>query len=102
MNMASSTVEHPITQWLRNTNAFWFSLYTSIAAFCLYTCVFAFRKAFTAATFEGIVYWGISYKVWLVTLQVIGYALSKFIGIRKATDIKLTVEQYKTVFANGL
>jgi hypothetical protein len=57
-------------------------------AFSLYTCVYAFRKTFSVATFEGIAYAGVSYKVWLVTFQVIGYALSKFVGIKIISELK--------------
>lgn len=35
-------------------------------------------------------YWGISYKVWLVTFQGIGYALSKFAGIKIISELKPT------------
>jgi MFS family permease len=82
------TTESKITHWLRNTNNFWFVLFTGCAAFFCYTCVYAFRKSFSAATFEGITYLGVSYKVWLVTAQVIGYALSKFIGIKIISELK--------------
>ncbi|MBA4053537.1 MAG: hypothetical protein C0490_02385 [Marivirga sp.] len=57
-------------------------------AFCLYTCVYAFRKTFSVATFDGISYLGISYKVWLVTFQVVGYAFSKFVGIKVISELK--------------
>jgi len=80
--------ESPITRWLRQTNAFWFALYATVMAFSLYTCVYAFRKTFSVATFEGIAYLGISYKVWLVTFQVIGYGLSKFVGIKVIAELK--------------
>jgi MFS family permease len=50
--------------------------------------VYAFRKTFSVATFDGIQFAGISYKVWLVTFQVIGYALSKFIGIKVISELK--------------
>lgn len=43
--------------------------------------MYAFRKPFTVAAFD-LAYWGISYKVWLVTAQVLGYMCSKFYGIR--------------------
>jgi hypothetical protein len=33
-------------------------------------------------------YWGISYKVWLVTFQIVGYGLSKFIGIKVISELK--------------
>lgn len=77
-----------ITNWLKRANGFWFSLYATLMAFCLYTCVYAFRKTFSVATFEGISYWGISFKVWLVTFQVVGYALSKFVGIKIISELK--------------
>jgi hypothetical protein len=84
----TGTEEHPITRWLKRTNGFMFSVYATAAAFCLYTCVYAFRKTFAAATFEGTSYWGMDYKVWLVIFQVVGYALSKFIGIKIISELK--------------
>ncbi len=86
--MALSSAEHPLTRWLRQLHPVGFTLYASLTAFCLYTCVYAFRKTFAAATFEGLAYAGISYKVWLVTFQVLGYALSKFIGIRVISELR--------------
>jgi hypothetical protein len=82
--------ESPITRWLRQTNGFLFALYATLMAFSLYTCVYAFRKTFSVATFEGLAYWGISYKVWLVTFQVVGYAASKFVGIKVISELKAT------------
>lgn len=87
MNMVSSG-ESPLTRWLKRTNGFWFTTYATVMAFCLYTCVYAFRKTFAVATFEGMSYAGISYKVWLITFQVVGYALSKFIGIKIISELK--------------
>jgi len=86
--MASSSAEHSITRWLRKAHPIWFTLYASMAAFCLYTCVYAFRKTFAVATFEGISYLGVSYKGWLVIAQVLGYGLSKFIGIKVISELK--------------
>src|SRR6187402_336490 len=86
--MVSSSVEHPITRWLKGRHAIWFTLYASLSAFCLYTCVYAFRKTFSAATFDDLVFAGISYKGWLVVAQVTGYGLSKFIGIKVISELK--------------
>ncbi|MBL7858594.1 MAG: hypothetical protein JNM57_12970 [Cyclobacteriaceae bacterium] len=85
--MALST-EHFITRWLRNSNGFWFTVFTSLAAFSLYTCVYAFRKTFAAATFDGQSYGGVDYKSWLVIFQIMGYGLSKFIGIKVISELK--------------
>jgi hypothetical protein len=83
----TSSLSHPITQKLNQTNKFWFSLYATLVAFCLYTCIFAFRKTFTVGTFEGLAYLGVSYKVWLIIAQVIGYGLAKFIGIKVISEL---------------
>ncbi len=55
------------------------------AAFSAYFCMYAFRKPFAAASFPGEVF-GIQLKIALVISQVIGYALSKFIGIRVVSE----------------
>lgn len=60
----------------------------ALAAAATYTCMYAFRKPFTAATFDGLVYAGVSYKVWLVVAQVLGYMMSKFYGIRFISELK--------------
>lgn len=44
--------------------------------------MYAFRKPFTAASFSGLASWGIGEKTLLVTAQVLGYTLSKILGIR--------------------
>ncbi len=56
--------------------------------FFAYTCVFAFRKPFSIATFGGRQLWGISYQTLLIISQVIGYMLSKFIGIRFISSLR--------------
>ena len=58
------------------------SLYAACCSFGVYFCMYAFRKPFTVAGYEGIYFAGASYKVWLVIAQVMGYMLSKFYGIR--------------------
>jgi hypothetical protein len=89
MKMVSSASSR-LTQWLKQTSGFWFAVYATLTAFCLYTCIYAFRKTFAAATFEGSLFAGVSYKVWLITFQVIGYALSKFVGIKVISELKPT------------
>lgn len=55
-----------------------------MAAFAAYFAMYAFRKPFTAGTFDdlGLLPFGVDYKTGLLIAQVIGYALSKLIGIR--------------------
>lgn len=55
-----------------------------LAAFTAYFAMYAFRKPLTVATFEdvGLQPFGLDYKSALVIVQVLGYAMSKVIGIR--------------------
>lgn len=50
--------------------------------------MYAFRKPFTAAGFDGLKFWGIDYKIWLVIAQTLGYTISKFAGIRFIAEMK--------------
>jgi MFS family permease len=64
------------------------ALYIAGLTFFAYTSVFAFRKPFTVATFEGERFFGISYQTTLIVSQVIGYMLAKFAGIRFISGLK--------------
>ena len=64
-----------------------FSAYCVLAAFGTYFCVYAFRKPFTAATFEGHALGELPLKALYVSTQVAGYTLSKFIGIRVVSSM---------------
>jgi len=44
--------------------------------------MYGFRKPYTAAEYVGAEYFDLTLKSLLVTGQTVGYALSKFIGIR--------------------
>ncbi len=77
-----------IKNWLLRTDKFTFAVYAILAAFGTYFCMYGFRKTFTAAGFEGLSLWGIDYKILLVTVQVMGYMLAKFIGIKVISELK--------------
>ncbi|WP_338015500.1 DUF5690 family protein [Dyella acidiphila] len=64
------------------------NLLAGSAAFLAYASMYAFRKPFTAASFEGLHLAGIDYKVWLVIAQVMGYMLSKVRGITWIAEIQ--------------
>lgn len=73
------------------------TLCAAIVAFLAYSCIYAYRKPFTVATFEGISYWGIPYQTLLIISQVIGYMLSKFYGIKFIAELK-RLGRWKTSF----
>jgi hypothetical protein len=60
----------------------------AIAAFCTYFCMYAFRKPFSAGTFEGQAMFGLGLKSVLVIAQGAGYMVSKFIGIKVISEMK--------------
>jgi len=61
------------------------ALWAVTAAFGAYFCMYAFRRPFAAASYSGE-FAGIGFKTLLVTSQVMGYAISKFIGIRVVAE----------------
>ncbi len=63
------------------------ALWAVTAAFGAYFCMYAFRKPFTAAKYADTLVNGVDFKTILVTAQVFGYMLSKFIGIRVVAEM---------------
>jgi MFS family permease len=64
------------------------ALFIALIAFLTYSSVYAFRKPFTVATFEGLKFVWVSYQTLLIISQVTGYMLSKFYGIRVISELK--------------
>ncbi|HTY51231.1 MAG TPA: DUF5690 family protein [Steroidobacteraceae bacterium] len=79
-----------LTQWLRGAPPMAFTAFAGLAGFITYFSMYAFRKPFTAADFEGVAGWHhqLDFKIALVISQLIGYASSKFIGIRVIAAMK--------------
>ncbi|MCP4787649.1 MAG: hypothetical protein GY903_09490 [Fuerstiella sp.] len=63
------------------------NLTAAAAAFAVYFCMYAFRKPFTAGTFEGQEVFGLGLKTVLVLSQLSGYMLSKFIGVKIVSEM---------------
>lgn len=66
------------------------ALWSVAAAFGTYFCMYAFRKPFTAAAYADSEVAGVAFKTILVTAQVAGYMLSKFIGIKVVSEMPPT------------
>jgi Family of unknown function (DUF5690) len=66
-----------------------FCAYAGLATFSAYFAMYAFRKPFTAATFEAVDGWtfAIDYKIALIIAQIFGYGLSKVIGIKLISEL---------------
>jgi MFS family permease len=76
-----------ITLGLQNAGITTFAVYASLAAFCAYSCMYTYRKSFAVGTFSELSFGGIDYKIWLITAQVLGYMVSKFMGIRIVAEM---------------
>ncbi|MEC8532891.1 MAG: DUF5690 family protein, partial [Pseudomonadota bacterium] len=76
--------------WLAQANPVVFVLFAGLAGFCAYFSMYAFRKPFTAATFDLVPGWdfALDYKIALVIAQVAGYALSKLIGVKVIAEMR--------------
>jgi MFS family permease len=71
------------------TNGPFALLLGGLAAFSAYLAMYAFRKPFSAATYADIGGWHfmLDFKSALVIAQVLGYALSKLIGVRVVAEL---------------
>lgn len=65
-----------------------FVLWAGGAALLSYSLVYALRKPFTAATFDGLDFFGMDYKTATSIIQIAGYFLSKLIGIKVISELK--------------
>jgi hypothetical protein len=78
-----------ITQRLERAHPAVFCAFAGLASFSAYFAMYAFRKPFAAATFEHVTGWSgvLDYKSALVIAQVVGYALSKILGIKLISEL---------------
>lgn len=80
-----------LTAWLERAPSVLFAAFTIAVAFSAYFSMYAFRKPFGVGTFEGSVVLplvgALSYKSLFVIAQLIGYASSKFLGIKVISEL---------------
>ncbi|GAB2899325.1 DUF5690 family protein [Microbulbifer echini] len=65
-------------------------LFSGIAAFSTYFCMYAFRKPFAAASYSDIPGWEfiLDFKTALIISQLLGYTFSKVIGIKVVSELR--------------
>lgn len=76
-----------VKMWLQKQPGWLFSLYAIMAAFSTYACMYVYRRAYTAAGFEGLEFLGMELKTVLIISQVFGYTISKFLGIKIISEM---------------
>ena len=72
----------------RNLSELLLILWAGGAALLSYSLVYALRKPYTAASFEGLEFFGSDYKVAVITIQILGYVIAKFFGIKIISELK--------------
>jgi phosphonate degradation associated HDIG domain protein len=79
-----------LTRWLATAPQPVFVAYASAAAFTTYFCMYAFRKPFAAARFDGqhFLRTEVELKTAFVVSQLLGYTLSKYIGIKVCPETR--------------
>ena len=79
-----------IGQWLNRCHPIFFNIYCMTFAFSAYFCMYAFRRPFSAGLYSEALelqfFPSLNYKIILIISQVIGYTLSKFLGIKYVTE----------------
>ena len=81
-----------ITRWLESSPRYVLVSYAIAVSFAVYFCMYAFRKPFSAAKYEiadgvPVKFWGLDLKTVFALSQIIGYMLSKYIGIRICPEV---------------
>ena len=78
--------ERRVTAWLRSAPGPLFVSYAIAASFSTYFCMYAFRKPFAAGQYAGLEFLGLDLKTAFVISQILGYTLSKYIGIKICSE----------------
>jgi hypothetical protein len=78
----SEPAQRPFTRWLGRASPALFATYAVIVAFTTYFCMYAYRKPFAAARYDGEAIGDLDLKSALIISQLVGYALSKMLGVK--------------------
>jgi hypothetical protein len=70
-----------------NRNPIILTLFASVTAFFTYMCFYPFRRAYTAATYDDLAFFGVNFKILIITAQVLGFAVSKGLGIKYVSEM---------------
>jgi hypothetical protein len=94
-------------QALEKANPILFAAFAGSAGFAAYFSMYAFRKPFSVAIFGSVPGWhfALDYKIALVLAQVLGYAVSKVIGVKfiaEVTPIKRAAAIVVLIFMSWL
>ena len=72
----------------RRISDLFFILWAGGAALLSYSLVYMLRKPYTAAAFEDLEVFNMDYKVAVTIVQILGYVVSKFMGIKLISELR--------------
>lgn len=87
MNTPTPTLHH-LNKEKRSMPDWLFVLWAGGTALLSYSLVYALRKPFTAAEFEGLQVCGMDYKIAVSIIQLLGYVCAKMLGIKYISELK--------------
>ena len=80
-----------VTRWLSEASTPVFMTWAIVASFATYFCMYAFRKPFAVGAYEGAValplVGAVDTKIVFIIAQILGYAVSKFLGIKIVSEM---------------
>ena len=80
---------HPLTRWLSRQPPAVLTMYGMVVGFATYFSMYAFRKPFAAASYEGAMLSSeVSLKTAFVIAQLVGYTISKWVGIKVCAEMQ--------------
>jgi hypothetical protein len=62
----------------------------------------AYRLGYSAPTYEGYTLWSMDYKILLVIFHILGYALSKFYGIKFCPELNRETRRYWMIIFHAI
>ncbi|HTJ47439.1 MAG TPA: DUF5690 family protein [Kofleriaceae bacterium] len=89
---------HRLTRWLARSSPAVFAIYAVATAFTTYFCMYGYRKPFAAAHYAGETAFGLDLKSALIIGQLIGYALSKLLGVKINSEMPPARRAWALVF----
>ena len=79
-----ATFLRPLTPFLARRSQTFLTIYCAVVGFVTYFSMYGFRTPFKAATYTGIKFAGTDkdFKSAAALAQILGYAISKFVGVK--------------------
>lgn len=94
----SDVKPHRVTRWLAKASPGLFATYAVAMAFTTYFAMYSYRKPFAAAHFADQTFWVLDLKSALIISQLVGYALSKLLGIKFNSEMPPQRRAWALVF----